>query len=410
MTIETFLLFVIHNNTVLIEGLIVMILFLAAFLSYRLFKSERDVELGHATGDMAQLEIMLKTVLEKANQVPHGAAAGEDGSASKELSEQIGQLRADLEKKQAELDALKSGAGAKAEGGGSFSNEDKSKLEAQLLELQRKLEEYDIIAQDIADLSFFKEENTKLKKELEAAKATKAAAPAPTPEPAPLASAAAVEPVAAPPPQAPVAVATPAPETAPVAPATTPVPTPPASEASPAAAEPAPEVVNEIVAAAVPDKAPDVVEGPISDADMAQFSAEVAKQTGKKEEPPPPTDFITDDLMKDWESTVAAQEKSGIFAEPENPLEKAAALSVAVEPAAAEAPLGSGMDLDKMAAEAGGLETAAVDPNLANIDPSAHELDPDKLAAEADKLAATTPGAPAKAEMEEFEKFINKGS
>ena len=59
-------------------------------------------------------------------------------------------------------------------GGGGATDSDRAQLEAKLAELQAKLAEYEIIEDDIADLSLFKEENRKLKAEIEALKSAPA--------------------------------------------------------------------------------------------------------------------------------------------------------------------------------------------------------------------------------------------
>src|SRR5690606_29016337 len=58
------------------------------------------------------------------------------------------------------------------------STEEKDKLDAKIKELQAKLSEYEIISEDIADLSFYKEQNAKLAREVEALKSGGAVATA----------------------------------------------------------------------------------------------------------------------------------------------------------------------------------------------------------------------------------------
>jgi hypothetical protein len=405
MTIESFLRFVMRYNTVLVEVLITSILVCAAYLSYRLFKAERDSELGVSGGaDLSNLEGLLQSVIEKANLVPTGGAAG-DHAASEKLAEQISTLKMELEKKQSEIENMKGAAGAQSEGGG-MTAEEKKNLEAQMLELQRKLEEYDIIAQDIADLSFYKEENQRLQRELESkGGASKAAPPGPTP------TSAAAETVIST--KAPMENM-PSPESSIMPSAIEEKPegkvlnmeTRAESPASPEVT--APEIsipaaaIDDIVTSVAMEKTPDLQEGPISDADMAQFSAEVVKQTASTQ--PEADNFINDDLMKDWESTVAEQEKTGALAEPDV-LQATKPTVAAASPATEGNPLEGSMDLDKMAQEAGGLSEAPSDSSP-TIDPSSHELDPEKLAAEADKLVASSGGI--KNDMDEFQKFISK--
>lgn len=81
------------------------------------------------------------------------------GPESAQLQELIASKEKTIEDLTAELETLKSGGG---EGGG-----DASGLQARLEELQARLAEYEIIEDDIADLSLFKEENSRLKDEVE---------------------------------------------------------------------------------------------------------------------------------------------------------------------------------------------------------------------------------------------------
>lgn len=73
----------------------------------------------------------------------------------------------DLQTQGAEGGATKSGAGDKGSGA---SGEELSALQKKLSEMEAKLAEYEILEDDIADLSQYKEENKKLKAELETLK------------------------------------------------------------------------------------------------------------------------------------------------------------------------------------------------------------------------------------------------
>ncbi len=126
--------------------------------------------------------------------------------------------------------------------GGASDPADKKKIE----ELEKKLGEYAIIEDDIANLNLYKEENVRLKTELDRMKSAgpadaTAVAPAPTAASAPAPVAAPPTPAPAPAPAAAVAsAAEPTPAPAPVAaatppPAATPTPAPAVAEATPAA-------------------------------------------------------------------------------------------------------------------------------------------------------------------------------
>jgi hypothetical protein len=233
MSVEKILLFIMNHNAGLIEAIVALILLLVLFLSYRAFKAAPETaEASAGIGNLSELEATLKKLLDKASVVPSSAGAA-SGGASTELLAEIETLKNNLKEKQTEIESLKTSAESAGGGGtgeGGLSEEDKAKLEAQLKELKGKLEEYEIISEDIADLSFYKEENAKLLKQLEAAKITPAAAT--------------TEPAAAPAAPAPAAVETAAPTPEPVvqdpvvaAEQSVTIETAPAADPAPAAAE-----------------------------------------------------------------------------------------------------------------------------------------------------------------------------
>lgn len=211
VTMDKFLSFWDHYNTAIIEGLIALIILFALFLAYRsLFakKSEEQVG-GVANLDAAQLEKTLQKILESQGQAsserpPAKAAAHSESAApaSEESSGELAGLRNEAAENQKKietlqarlkdaeskaLDAAKNAGAALTEG---MSNEEKAQMDAKLRDLETRLAEYEIISEDIADLSRYRSENEDLKKQLEALKggaAVAPAAPAPAPEPAPVA-------------------------------------------------------------------------------------------------------------------------------------------------------------------------------------------------------------------------------
>ena len=366
MTVAQVLDFYFLHVETIIAIAVPVILALAALATYRIFKSSKDEELGITPGagpDMSKLEEMLKAILEKAGNVPSASATAAGGTEKSgeaaALVEQIGTLKAELEKKAAEMEALKAApAGATAAPGG-VSDADKAALEAQLLELQKKLEEYDIIAQDIADLSFFKEENMRLQKELEGLKKTPGAAPS--------------------------AAAPAAPAPAAAAPAEAPPVTPPPAAAEAPVPEVAPAAAAAPVEAAVSAPAADIELNPPVDSEVKKFNEEVVVDPNQPAASPAAApDPAADSMLADWEAAVAEQKTAP----------------------AAPTGVDGNLDLDKMVAEAGALGTEPA--SAADSKALEQELDPEKLAAEADKLNEVP--AEAKNDRSDFEKFINKGS
>lgn len=239
MTVEKFLSFWDQHNTAIIEGLVALIVLISLFLAYRAFFAKKDQgggELGSGSLDAAQLEKTLQKILENqqaSGKSPRSAAASEDFGVDVEMDEspapvrghkvaaaaesavdalevkaaiegakesaaEVAQLRLSLtegHQKIAELQAQLQEAKAAAQAGGGggaseggMSSAEKEELNGKLRDLEARLAEYEIISEDIADLSRYRDENEELKKQLEALKAGGAAAPAATPaaaEPAP---------------------------------------------------------------------------------------------------------------------------------------------------------------------------------------------------------------------------------
>lgn len=294
VTIEKFLLFWNSHNVHIIEGLLATIVVLSLLQAYRLFfgkKSHDDHDsVSGSSIDAAQIEKTLQKILDSQKHAPsheasaHGAKHAKDDEHSVPLdmsdmdvgakeaiaaveakaAAQITQLQTALEERKKEVITLQEQVAAGASGAapaGAASGEESAASRAErdalndkIKDLEARLAEYEIISEDIADLSKYRDENETLKSELEALKSQAASAPAAA------APAAAVQ--AAP-------VAAPAPE--PV------VPVP--------LAEVAPEEIS-----------------PVAAAEAAAAAAEMA---------PPPSeasnDLIDDDLMKEFAAAVEGQ-------------------------------------------------------------------------------------------------------
>ena len=228
MSFETMIPFVIKHNAVIIQALVALILLLVAVLATRNFLRSGDTAPVAGSANLEQLEGTLKKLLERAGQVPAVPANAE----SAQLVAEIETLRSSLAEKQEQIEQMKLAprpegsapapvsSEAPAAGVANLSSEDKRALEDQIRDLQAKLAEYEIISEDIADLSFYKEENVKLQKQLEGLKggapvaATPAAAVATPAAPAPVPAQAMVDSLMATPPEelAASVASTPAPE------------------------------------------------------------------------------------------------------------------------------------------------------------------------------------------------------
>ena len=386
MQLENFIQFIIRHNALLIQSLVGAIVFFVLFLAYRSFLSAKANE-GKPTqtsggANLGDIEETLKKLLEKAGNVPavgsaQAAAAGPDSAP---LIGEIEVLKKKLEERQSEIEKLKSApapAGATAADAG---------LSDQIKELQAKLAEYEIISEDIADLSFYKEENAKLQKQLEEAKASGGSVPAPS----------AAAPVA----PTPVAAA--------------PTPTPPPPEPPPAIEEPTPVV--EAAAPSEPTVEPglEIVPEPMAEPAAAASEPEVPLVTVPL--PPPPEPVAAASLPsaippKDGEPAPAPE------ANPEGDAEVMNEFAAAIEqqrlnsdPNAKPAPAASTdgtlgqMDMDRMLAEAAGLEKVKSEGAGNALEGT---LDANKLLQEADSMEIVKP-EDAKL-MGQFENFVKKG-
>lgn len=307
MSLEKFLHFLMAHNATIIEVLLGLTLLVILFLSIRIFlvAREPDSASGSST-DLTQIEASLKQILEKAGQVPVASAGSSE--ESQRLTTEISNLKIELESRQKQIEDMKIAAASQpsAEPSG-LSNEEKAKLEAQIRELQAKLSEYEIISEDIADLSFYKEQNIKLQKELEGLKGNREpAAAAPPPASAPVAS-------------------TPSPPAAPIV--------------EPVAPKPEPEIVGRSKAAEAP-AAPEAVSTAVDDDLMAEFAAAVEKQKGGGEPEAPAEEAAVDLGQMDMDKMLAEAATIPTADVPEVDAEKA---------------LGTGVDENKILQEAAAL-------------------------------------------------------
>lgn len=194
MSVESFLNFWSRHNTGIIEVLIGLILLTVVYLAVRTFwlrSAELESPAAAPQGaDLGELEKTLKKLLE--NQQPSMAPGA--GATAGVNPEEVQRLKQELADREKALEELKAQAAAAPAG---VSDADKKALEDKIKDLEGRLAEYEIISEDIADLSFYKEENGKLQKELEALRGAAQSAPAAPEATAPAPTATASAPAAA---------------------------------------------------------------------------------------------------------------------------------------------------------------------------------------------------------------------
>ncbi len=243
MNIDKFLLFWSTNNILIIEVLIAAILLAAFIIGYRMLFSPQGTEadVPAASVDTTQIEKTLQKILQaqsEAQRAPVDAAAAPAVESAKDeaVLVELTQARQSIQEKQAQIEKLMADIAQKPAAveapvtNNAAAPEALAKFEAQIKDLEARLAEYEIISEDIADLSRYKEENKRLQQELSALRGGAvpvAAAPEPVAPPAPLASV--IEAAAAP--------AAVAPIPAPAAPAVAAAVAPAAVPAEPASGE-----------------------------------------------------------------------------------------------------------------------------------------------------------------------------
>lgn len=265
VNIEHFLDLFFHRNILIIEGLFGVVLLGVIFLTIRSFLRAEGAE---NEMNLSGLEEGLKKILE--NHAGNSAAKANDSASvegdaiMEEMATQIERLKLQVMQKTEEVEQLKAGGAvaaasavapteAPAKAPSSFSGGAPTELEEKVRELEARLSEYSIIEDDIADLSFYKEETVRLQAEIDKLKAKLAEYEAGGPAPKFMAP-----PAAAPAPAAPAASAPP----------------------QPIAAAPAPvAAVMEVTstAASVAPETPDIF-GSLDDDIMAEFERAVAEQ------------------------------------------------------------------------------------------------------------------------------------
>lgn len=158
-----------HNITI-IESLIALVILLSLFLAFRGFfgsdaKNEKPQMLGEKTS--------AGTAHEKGTLHGDAAALVDDIELEDITPSSSADHSAQLEEKDKTIAQLESEIQALKNAEAPVAAVDTSQLEAvqgQVQELERRLSEYEILSEDLADLSRLKKENEDLKKQLEALK------------------------------------------------------------------------------------------------------------------------------------------------------------------------------------------------------------------------------------------------
>lgn len=348
-----------HQNGI-IESLLILVVVITLYVGFRALFSSGGEGVG---GDLGQLEETLKKLLEqKSESGADPAMLVQAQAAQEQLRVQVEQLKKELVEKEARL------ADSSANAGAGLDVDERKKLDGQIKELQNKLAEYEIISEDIADLSHFKEENVRLKKELEAVRQGGGSAAA----------------------SAPVAAATPDPVATPAPAAEVAAPAPAAA----AVAEPAP--------APAAAAGSDIIDDDI----MAEFARAVEAQKKTTAEGGEAVAVASVEAVAELPQDVAADSAMSSSPAVEPVIEAAAPVAASVEEKSApeensSAVMGQ-MDIDKMMSEADTIP----EESEATLNALEAALDADKLLAEASEFEG--PHAEEEKLMGDFEEFVKK--
>lgn len=197
--LRSFLALIEAHPTAVIGAIVFMICVLLSLYLYTSLRSSHALQKGEGP-DLKALEGTLKRILEDANGVPlkqaqvislqdfRGGEGGEAGAsaAGANAPQELIELRAQIAEQQKIIKDLEEKA-AQGSGGGVGQSE-MDEAQSKIADLEARLAEYEIIEDDIADISRFKEENARLRTEVENLKAGVPPSPVATPAAAPVVS------------------------------------------------------------------------------------------------------------------------------------------------------------------------------------------------------------------------------
>ena len=173
-----------EKNDITVGVLMGLLLLVVILLLIRSVIQEKSLAVsggGASSIDTKVLNIAIEGAVKKAmsdQSVTIHSGAGATSSES-EVSADAVALKKTLSEREAkiaalmsDLEAVKSQMESQPVSVGAGASDESASLQAKVKELQTKLAEYEIIEDDIADLSLFKEENKKLKAEIDKLRAT----------------------------------------------------------------------------------------------------------------------------------------------------------------------------------------------------------------------------------------------
>lgn len=158
MNLETSLYYVTHHSETIIQWLFLAILLTSAFVIGRAIFGKKQAE-----ADGSDIQKFLQRILDQTTKLEGVSLDTISPKGMLEVEAQVQALKKDLQAREEELSKVRASGNTKVGG-------DADKLSTRIKELESKLAEYEILEDDIADLSLYKEENLRLRSELDKAK------------------------------------------------------------------------------------------------------------------------------------------------------------------------------------------------------------------------------------------------
>lgn len=159
MKFSDFLTYVTHNAELIIQWLFFTIIALSALVvgRYIFARKEEDTGAGSTAPLPGEIQSVLQKILDQTNKLENVSVEALKGG-SQEALVQLEILKKDLQSREEEISRLRKV---------DLTDEKAAEFTTRIKELEARLEEYSILEDDIADLSLYKEENIRLKAEIE---------------------------------------------------------------------------------------------------------------------------------------------------------------------------------------------------------------------------------------------------
>ncbi len=167
-----------YNQTIIQSLIVVTLIFIVALVFITLFGSKNEGSGNAQVGLSPELEKSLQKMLDnqtkaavfdfskaQENGAPSSIAT-QVGAASSEAIAQLESLKSEMAAKEKKIQELNTQLSQAVSQSTKELKVDNSGADSRVSELEARLAEYDIISEDIADLSRYKQENEKIKAEL----------------------------------------------------------------------------------------------------------------------------------------------------------------------------------------------------------------------------------------------------